>query len=604
MCGILGIYNFEKSQLLEDEFNTALNLISFRGPDQKGVFYDKNIILGHNRLSILDLSEKAKQPFKNKQENIILTYNGEIYNFKEIRNELIKKGHIFNTESDTEVVLKAYEEYGFDCVKQFNGMFAFALWDKNKNILFLARDPIGIKPLYYYLSKNKLIFASEIKAILEFSELNKELDKEALYNFLRFQYISAPNTIFKSIKKLLPGNILLIKNNKIKIFPFYILEDAKSSKSNLKGSLIDAVTDQLVSDVPVGVFLSGGIDSTIITKIVSDIKINVNTFSVGFENDKFFDESHYAKIVAETFRTNHNELFIKPPNIKDLKNIIWHLDEPLADYAAIPTYYLSKFARKKVKVVLTGEGADELFGGYKYYNLEKRAHLLRNTPIIIRDLLSTIFKKVNKVTNRETLINYLSHATMDLNTSLEHWQQIFTKNEIDTIMSKQINLNQSSITNNNDSMNFLLCKDIKQWLPDDLLMKVDKMSMANSLEARVPYLDLRLVDSIVNLSSKKKFGLLHNKIILKNAFKNEIPKEILKRPKHGFDVPINNWLRDNYANEVNEMINSSFFKKVFNNTNLLDLVDKFKDGNKSYQRHIWSLLNLYLWSEVYEEKLR
>ena len=364
MCGING-FSWDDSKLVK----SMVAIQKHRGPDQDGIYTDKNCSLGHARLSIIDLSNAGKQPMTH--EALTITFNGEIYNFQEIKEELRNKGHKFNSETDTEVILHAYQEYGVSCVEKFNGMFAFAIYDATKKEFFLARDRAGVKPLYYSIKEKKLVFASELKAILLHEHISKDLSKPAFQKFLTFRYTPDEQTLFQDIQKLPPGHHATFKSGKLTLKKFWDLS-IKPVKDNQYASKIDdtlqeSVRKRLMSDVPLGVFLSGGLDSTYVVSQMKELNQPIKSFSVGFEHGQGYDESTFARIASETYETDHHEIFVKEKSFDLLPKIMWHMDEPIADFASIPTYILSEFAKKKVSVVLTGEGADELFAGYRKY---------------------------------------------------------------------------------------------------------------------------------------------------------------------------------------------------------------------------------------------
>jgi len=390
MCGICGIYGFTDRTLIKQMTTSLVH----RGPDASGVFVDNSICLGHRRLSIIDLSMRGKQPMFNEDESVAIVFNGEIYNYKELREQLIACGHKFKSETDTEVIIHGYEEYGLEIASKLNGDFAFAIWDSNIKQLYIARDYAGIKPLYYYIDGKNVLFASEIKSILCYKKVKREVDREALNSFLTFRYVPGEKTLFKGIQKLIPGHYLVVSKEGVKIQKYWDLDLSRTLKKStvcwaqeIQTSLRDAVDRRLMSDVPLGAFLSGGLDSSFVVGLMKQIGVkDVKTFSVGFENKKF-DETKYARLAAENLGTEHHELYIDSSAVKNLPNVIWHLDEPIADAAAVPTYMLSQFARKKVTVALTGEGADELFAGYSKYKLMRWKQYYDHLPLSIRGLL-------------------------------------------------------------------------------------------------------------------------------------------------------------------------------------------------------------------------
>jgi len=597
MCGISG-FSWEDKELVK----SMISLISHRGPDQKGVFTDNGVSLGHARLSIIDLSEKGKQPMTNEDGNIIVTYNGEIYNFKEIKEKLEMKGHTFRSDTDSEIIVHAYEEYGEKCVSLFEGMFAFALWDSDKKLFFLARDRAGIKPLYYSTKDNNLIFASEIKAILLHKNINRDVDNRALYNFLTFRYTPGIDSIFSDVKKLMPGHYLIYKDNKISIKKYWDLEFnivKKSYSKRLHNELKESVKKRLISDVPLGAFLSGGLDSSYIVGLMSELSDQpAKTFSIGFHHG--YDESKFSRMVSEHYGTDHKEIFLEEKSFELLPKILWHMDEPIADFASIPTYVLSEFAKKKVSVVLTGEGADEIFGGYRKYKYIQACHPYFKVPHKIRSLLSNVLgnsvmqKRIKEFSTSksipESYLNLISFFTKSEKEKLGLVDE--SRPDIKTI--EPYFLKKSML-------NSLMNIDFKTWLPEDLLMKVDKTTMAHALEARVPFLDHHVVELASQMPPQIKMRFYKEKYILRKAMKETVPKVISKRKKHGFNVPIHSWL-DNELKDVSlqllskESVNKrGFFKydyieKLFNN---------YKKSKIYYSRQLWMLLNFEIWARIY-----
>ena len=557
MCGICGYYsNITDKKVLKDMTNS----ISHRGPDGEGYFSDKKIGMGHRRLSIIDL-KKGKQPMH--FENFVVVYNGEIYNFKELRRDLEKKGYVFETKSDTEVILKLYKEYGKKCLNYLNGMFSFVIYDIEEKSLFLARDRLGIKPLYYYFDGKSFVFSSEIKSLLKFPEVKREINKDSLYEFIFRQYISKDDTIFKGIKKLEPGNYIFFHKNKLTVEKYWDLRytneisNEPEAISKIKKQLEDSVKLRLIADVPIGVFLSGGLDSSVILSIMNKFKgEGIKTFSVGF-NESGYGETKYSRLISETFKTNHEEIILDSSSVKKLDKVIEHLDEPLSDFASLPTYYLSEMASKKVKVVLTGEGGDENFGGYDYYNK---------------------FKIANKIFNRNLLLKKKVFAY--------NFNKYLNFNSSKYLQSKLVNYSKGNL------LNEMLKWDTKIWLPDDLLMKVDKMTMAHGLEARVPFLDHKFMELTASLDPKFK----NKKLILRKAFSKEIPKAVLERKKHGFEVPVRLWFDRYYREKIDELIdrNQDLLKEYFVYAEIKKMLN-----NKRDNLFIWRIYNFLIWAEKY-----
>ncbi len=563
MCGIVGCFgNIDKKILL-----SMMNEISHRGPDGDGIFIDDNVGLGHKRLSIIDL-EGGSQPMFSSDKRYVIVFNGELYNFQDLKVNLVKKGFKFKTNSDTEVVLNMYIQYGKDCLKYFNGMFAFSVYDCVGKSLFIARDRLGIKPVYYSNVGNKFIFASEIKSLLKYPELNKAIKESSIHEFFLRQYISAPDTIFENVFKLEQGHYIFLKEGTFEKQKYWELNYSPKFNSerkviyHLRRILEDSVKRRLISDVPIGAFLSGGVDSSIIVSLMDKYIVDgLKTFSVGFE-DSDYDETNYARLMSRKLNTDHKEIILGSDSIKYLDRCIYHLDEPLSDFASLPTYLLSKEARKKVKVVLTGEGGDENFGGYNYYNTFST---LNKIPFVSKNM---IYRKKIFVYNR--------------------FNSFILKNSNNYIEKKLINGYFSKGNFKNQMLNW----DTNIWLPDDLLMKVDKMTMANSLEARVPFLDHKFVEFTSFLHPKYKNG----KHILKKAFSDFIPSKIINRKKHGFDVPVESWFNSCLRDKVDSVIdeNKEFLSKYLD----IKKVNVMMKNNRD-NLFMWRLYNLSVWGRKF-----
>lgn len=605
--------------------------MAYRGPDDNGFFIDNNIGIANQRLSIIDL-KTGHQPIHNEDESIWITFNGEIYNFKELKSDLEKRGHRFYSDSDTEVIIHAYEEYGENCVNYFNGMFAFAIWDSNKKKLFLARDRLGIKPLYYTLYDEKLIFASEIKSILQYEEFKKEIDYTALNNFFTFRYVPGEKTILKGINRLLPGNILIYKNKQIKISKYWDLDFCPTNEkldyyvNGLKHLVEDSVKKRLISDVPLGVFLSGGIDSTAILSYADEFSDKqVKTFNLSF-CDWPDNELKHAKLASNFFNTDNDEIIVKPDIIKKLPEVIWHMDEPVADPTAILNYVLAEKASKSVKVVLTGDGADEIFAGYEQYKIINLARVYNKIipKVVQKNLIQGLIKLLPKESFFIKLSNYLSTVSNTPKSYVE-LLSIFDRSEKEILYSKHLTKKIANLDsdlklvipyfkNSYDLLNKMLFSDIKTWLPNNMLIKLDRMSMAYSIEARVPFLDHRMVEFSSKMPSRLKLNKLNEKFILKKAMTGKIPKEILKRKKQRFFVPLDFWFENNTSYITDNLfLESEFLRKNFNKRFILKLLDYHKNSSHKtilkhnqllklyYPRQIWSLLTIAMWHETYIE---
>ncbi len=642
MCGIIG-FNWDNRNLL----NKALKKINHRGPNASGKYIDKNISLGHKRLSIIDLSKSGKQPMSNEDGRIWIIYNGEIYNFKSIREELEKKGHRFKSNTDTEVLLHLYEEHSknnsFDkMLNQLNGMFSFCIYDLKKRKLFLARDRIGIKPLYYYLNnKNKkFMFSSEIKAILENKSIKREINKKAISYFLSFRANTSEKTLFQDIYKLMPGNYLiydlkqkkLIKKQKYWDINFsnktnYKKYSEKYYVEKLKSLLLDSVKKRLMSDVPFGAYLSGGIDSgTIVSLMNKFCSKPVETFSVGFDTTKY-NELNDAKFLAEKLSTNHHELIIKEDSVKHLPEIIYQQDEPMADPTSLPIYLLSKFAKKRCTVILTGEGSDEIFAGYPQYKfmlLHKK--FIRPLPKFSRNLFPFMIKNIPKPLLDqgfryssdlgEKAIDRFSNFIKTNNYSKQYLNQvgIFNEQEKRQLFLSKYNQNlykkyEKYFNNNSHIINNCSYLDLKENMVEDLLMKVDKNTMASAIESRVPFLDHRIVALAFNLPSNLKLkNFTKDKFILRKAMKGLLPEQTRKRKKKHFIVPINNWFQNELLQLKQELLSENFIKKqnLFDYKYVRHINKNFKASPLFYSRQLWSLITFQIWYKQYikNEKIK
>ncbi|WP_201613134.1 asparagine synthase (glutamine-hydrolyzing) [Psychrobacter immobilis] len=611
MCGLLGIVDYKKS-INASLFNEMLNSLKHRGPDDEGVevfsLDSCSIFLGHRRLSIIDISSNGHQPML--YEHLAIIYNGEVYNFKDIQQDLISEGYLFDSNSDTEVILKSYHFWGIDCVERFRGMFAFAIYDSEQQEIIIFRDRAGVKPLYYSQTDNALIFSSELRPLLNYPDFNKEIDFEAVSSYLQFGYIHAPKTIFKTVQKLLPGYYLkynieskiLVKECYWNINDFYENQVAREDiVEELEATIIEAFNLRMIADVPVGVFLSGGIDSSLVAAIVQKYsKIPINTFTIGFE-DKKYDESNYAKEIAKYLGTNHTELIC---NKEDALAIITRLpkifDEPFADSSAIPTVLVSELAKKQVSVVLSGDGGDELFCGYPGYVLmEKRFKLLSKIPFrkTLRKI-SNIFpvpifiqnkfngKLYNKVIKFK---NMLDHD--DIVNTFKVANSVFSKDEIKGLIREGyfFSKDMPATTSNLEKM---MISDFKGYLPDDLMVKIDRSTMSASLEGREPLLDHKIIEFAASLQVSYK----KNKEILKSILGHYIPEELFLRKKQGFGIPINDWLREDLKYLVDQYLGEELIKKynIFDYDYVSKLLEAFY-AKKNDDNKVWVLLMFQMW---------
>ena len=605
MCGIVG-FNWQDKKLII----SMSKELSHRGPDNQGIYIDKNFSLGHRRLSIVDLSVNGNQPMFNEDGTIVLIFNGEIYNFKKIKEDLQKKGHIFKSDTDSEVIIHCYEEYGENISSFFDGKFAYAVWDLKNKKLIISRDRIGVKPIYYYFDKKKFIFASEIKAILLDNSVKREIDLQCLSDYLTLRFSQGENTIFKGIKKLEPGKYLIYYKNKIKIKDYWTLPEIKEKFNpniiKLNELIKDSIEKRLMADVPIGVFLSGGLDSSTLVAYMSKLTDKVKTFSIGFNDPT--DELKYAKIIAEKFNTEHTEIISSEDILSILPKVVWHLDEPMADPACLPTYILSKQVSNKVKVILSGEGGDEVFGGYSDFNYIKYLKKIQKIPPFIRKnilsnsslFISNFFKYPNKQILKLSSEVFYSDNLKESYKKL-HYSPFEKEDKSNLLPNNNINFSTALdfyIENNDCLENNVFRYYFKEWVPNDILLKADKMGMANALEIRVPYLDTKLVEYSLGLDNKFK----QDRFLFRQIVNKILPKSILKRKKQGFTLPISNWfckkdflskIKPHFADlEKRRIFDNSYYNKIINNPS------SFKNDHR-----MWVLLNFELWCKIYLDRI-
>lgn len=624
MCGITGfIYRDRHRAAILDDLQQMCNTLVHRGPDDEGFFIERNVGLGMRRLSVIDLVT-GHQPISNEDGRIWVVFNGEIYNYPELRKNLEEKGHRFSTNTDTETIVHAYEEYGDDCVKTLNGMFAFAIWDSRQQRLVLFRDRLGIKPLYYFWDERCLVFGSELKAILAHRGVPRGIDLEALDNFLTFEYIPAPASIFLGIKKLLPGHTLVLQNDKVSIQQYWGLHftRAEGSEEELAQALYDLLKDavrmRLISDVPLGAFLSGGIDSSTIVCLMSEIMDQpVKTFSIGFD-DPSYNELQYARMVAGHFNTDHHELTIQPDIVNLVEDLVGYLDEPLADVSIFPTYLVSQLARQNVTVVLSGDGGDELFAGYEWYVADKVERYYQRLPVVLRNrwiapLMDRIPASARKKGTRNKLKRFIEGAMLPAALRHFRWSMFMTEEQKRRLYSDDL---QRAVSNQDVYARFIAYlqafeeadflwqqqfADINTYLVDDILVKVDRMSMANSLEARTPYLDHRVVEFAAGLPSSLKLRGLHTKYLLKQCMATKVPREILTRKKEGFSIPMKNWLRQELQPLMQDVLSPDRLKRegLFNPSYVEKLKTEHLKGRANHSHQLWSLMIFEIWRDRY-----
>ncbi|MBI2996313.1 MAG: asparagine synthase (glutamine-hydrolyzing) [Candidatus Melainabacteria bacterium] len=628
MCGIIGIYNYVTNHPVnKGVFENAITVLYHRGPDEYGYFYDDSngLSLGSRRLSIIDLST-GRQPLFNEDSSIALVGNGEIYNFPELYEQLISSGHKFKTRSDNEAIIHLYERYGTKCVDHLNGMFAFAIWDKNKKLLFLARDRMGVKPLYYALQNNSIYFSSELKGLLAIPEINRELNIDALNKYLSFENIPSPHCIIKNIFKLESGYILTVHNGHIKTEQYWDIPldlpklkiSEEEAVEELEKLFTGAVKRRLLSDVPLGVFLSGGIDSSLVAKFMADVSTEkIRTFSIGF-HEKSFDESKIAMRFAKELNSEHNQfLFDSKECLKLIPNIANLADEPMSDASILPTYFLSNFASKQLKVCLGGDGGDELFGGYQIFPVHKVIGLYNILP---RELRKLILYIANKMPPRETYLSFpfvlkqfLRGIGLPNEIRMFVWMGAYLESEKKQLLQQDINLKISSntfediskylskkfISTDVDRMLYLISKI---YLTDDILVKVDRASMATSLEVRAPFLDYTIQEFVAKLPYEYKLSRLTSKYILKKMAKRHIPGYIINKKKQGFAIPVTKWLKHELKDILLHYTSKNYIENqgLFNHNFIETLVQNHLNEKWDNKKLLWNLLVFQLWYEKYK----
>jgi len=603
--------------------------IEHRGPDSHGKFELPHLALAIRRLSIIDL-QTGNQPLSNESGDVTLVFNGEIYNYRELRERLLARGHTFKTQSDGEVIAHLYEEQGPDFVRELNGMFAIALWDERAKRLVLARDRAGEKPLYYWRGDRTLVFGSEIKALFEYPGLSREIDSEALAQYFFYGYFPAPRSVYAGIKKLPAAHFMVVERGAIRIECYWRLQDhlcppgrARVSPreeaglvEELRGRLREAAISRLVSDVPLGVFLSGGVDSSTLVATMSELTPgNVNTFSVAFPQ-KSFNEEPYANLVARHFRTRHHVLTADDPTLREALDILaGHLDEPVADPAVIPTYLLSRFARTEIKVALSGEGSDELFGGYPTYMGARLAEYYLRLPRFVRRQFFDRLKRFLPVSSTAVpkglfLRRFLTHAERDPAERHQIWFGMFSPAELDQLFTREwkgpspassgILEPLTRVLNGarfDETVAEMLYLDFRMYLEDNLLVKIDRASMACSLELRTPFLDHRLVEFAAGLPASLRVRRFQLKYLFKKAVEKWLPHEIVYRQKRGFSVPIAGWMKGGLRPLLDETLSEDKLKRdgLFNPPFIRRLLSEHWSGRADHRKTLWTLLCFQLW---------
>ena len=600
--------------------------LAHRGPDERGTWSEDSLFLGMRRLSILDL-ETGHQPIWDSSDRFCIVYNGELYNYRKLRSALLAEGYGFRTKSDTEVVLNAFVKWGPQCLQRFNGMFAFAVWNRRERSLFIARDRLGEKPLYYFWDGRRFAFASEIKAIVADPAIERHVDYQGLFNYLSFGSSLPPTTIFRNIYKLQPGYYLKVALKGLSIQKYWDIpqqtkphgESSSFSAETIRELLADSVRMRMVSDVPLGAFLSGGIDSSAIVAYMTRFSERpVKTFSLGFPSHRNFSELDDARLVAKHFGTDHYELELDHVDVPEvLEKLAYQYDEPFFDPAKIPVYLLSRFARQHVKVALGGEGADELFGGYRRYAADQLSHAYRRL-LPGSSALENLVYKLPRLRRMKTAARTLGIPSPGRRYA--NWLLVFWPDALGEIVSGELiqELSQHdpfghyedlyrNLGSETAHLNRLLYIDLKSWLPNTYLEKTDKASMAASLEVRLPFLDHRLVEFAFRIPPGQKIKAWNTKIVLKEALKDVLPRQVLKKRKHGFSVPTDQWFRGHLAGYLRDNLTSSRARNrgYFDPRAVDTLIKEHASGKKNWDAQLGLLLSFELWAQHYlDDRLR
>lgn len=628
MCGICGLVYHDPDRPVESRIlrNMARKIVH-RGPDDEGFYIHKNIGIAVKRLSIIDIAG-GSQPIFNEDDTVVVVYNGEIYNYLTIKEDLEAKGHVFKTRCDTEVLVHLYEEYGTGMVDQLNGMFAFAIYDQKLGRLLLARDRLGIKPIYYIETDEWFLFSSEIKSFMAFDEYRPELDPEALHHYLTFRFTPAPMTLLKEIKKLPPGFLIdyPLNQKKLKIIRYWDLNIERSEKDlpladsaeAIRDLLQDAVKIRLMSEVPLGAMLSGGVDSSVIvSRMTKASEQSMSTFTIAYEEEGPHNEGVFAGMTARAFGADHHEILVRLDDfIENLQRMVYFMDEPLADPAAIPIYDLCRFSKQYVTVLLSGVGGDELFGGYDVYREAIYSAYLGYIPRCVwNKIILPLYGLMPDGTVGKNFARRVNQPIEDVFLGSSVIYGGFSEWEKATLYNDEFARQQSAFNSHNvvretlrgvsqaSRLHKMIYVDTKHWLADSHLIMIDKMSMANSIELRTPLLDHRLVELAAALPESSKVNLLRSKIIFKDAFKPEIPKEVIDRPKRGFSTPINLWLK-NAESELSEILlnQGGIARDIFKKQEIVNLLDRHKQGRADFSASLFTLLVLNVWLATFLER--
>ncbi|GAB7386602.1 asparagine synthase (glutamine-hydrolyzing) [Bacillaceae bacterium] len=616
MCGIVALYHKNNGKADITLLRKMTEIIRHRGPDDDGYYLEDNIGLGFRRLSIIDL-QKGHQPLTNETQDIWLIGNGEIYNYQELNEWLKSKGHRFNTDSDMETIVHLYEEVGLDCPKHLRGMFGFILWDRQKRTLFGARDHFGIKPLYWTETASGYAFASEIKSLLEWEEIGREVNPTAFYHYLTFQYVPDPETMFKGIRKLTPGHQFVVKDDRLTIEPYWQVEFQPDESKPLayfvertREVLRESVDKHRISDVPRGAFLSSGVDSSSIVALLRQFE-HVKTFSVGFDIPGY-SELHYARQTAKYLGTEHYEVVVNAERyLENLPRLVWHQDEPVADPSAIALYFVAELASQYVTVVLSGEGADEFFGGYNIYREPHSLRFFTHLPPWLRRSLRSVAEKLPPGVKGR---NFLIRGSKTVEERFFGNALIFPEEMKEKVVMESLRTAAGyepatavtqryyARTEGYDDVMKMQFLDIHTWLRGNILMKADKMTMANSLELRVPFVDVEVFRLAATIPTRYKIAEGTTKHVLREAMKDLLPPDVKARRKLGFPVPTRYWLQHDFYEWARELIYAAEVDHLINKGFVMYMLDEHREGRADYSRKLWTILIFMLWHQIYIER--
>ncbi len=622
MCGICGIIHADREQRADTALVERMNCaLEHRGPDDSGLWHGGHTALAMRRLSVIDLF-RGGQPITNEDATIVLVYNGEIYNFQELRESLESRGHVFRTLSDTEVVLRAYEEYGDDALHHLNGMFAFALYDARQNRLLLARDRVGIKPLFYTVRNGALAFSSELDSLMQSGMIRGALNSSAINAYFSFLYVPAPDTIFRDVFKLPPAHKLVFQDGRLSVERYWSLELKSDTKLTVPEAaeefvelLCDAVRMQCVSDVPIGAFLSGGLDSS---SVVAMMHVNsaapVKTYSIGFD-DAHMDELKYARVAAEHFETEHTEEILKPDMVETVPYLIRFFGEPFADSSALPMWLVAQLARREVTVVLSGDGGDELFAGYTWLRMTRHVNAYRRIPAVLRYGVDTVLRLAPTTPFLGKLRRFSRDSFLEPDAVFRRRETCFDANErtalygpeLATHVAKDVVDRFQEHVEDAASMsaeNRMLHQDFNMYLPDDILAKVDRMTMAHSLEARVPILDNRVIDFAASVPFRMKMRGSISKYIVKKAIGPIMPPDLIRQRKQGFAIPIHRWMREDLRGHFLDTVLGHDARNplLLNRRAIRSLFDRHIQETDNFGHHLWAVLMFEEWLRYAEKQ--